>query len=208
MAMVEQLLHILEELNDEEFKKFMFCLSRVDTDPHIPSGKLDGASRIRVAELLEKRYPREALDLTNQVLHKIPRRDLIQGSWLQAGEAGNSSDDASCSEAVNSGAGAREPRAQEKQRLVSEQQLMTLARKMGKTWQQIGIELLGLKKHCLEQIEENNPGNATMRAFEMLLEWRKQARQGASASALHSLLCQDTVLQPEALECLLDAGST
>ncbi|KAG6923043.1 hypothetical protein G0U57_000093 [Chelydra serpentina] len=208
MEMGEQLLHILEELSEEEFKKFTFYLPNVGTTPHIRRGRLDGASRVQVAQLLVQTYPREALGVTSQVLRQIPRLDLVPGRQLQpGGETGNSGDDANHSEAANSGAGASELQAYERQSLVSEQQLMKLAGKMGRTWRQIGIEFLGLENHRLEQIEENNPGDTKQRAFNMLLEWRKQARQGATVIRLHSILSQDGVpLQPEALDCLRDTG--
>ncbi|KAM9114935.1 uncharacterized protein ACDP82_018417 [Pangshura tecta] len=208
MAMGEQLLRILEDLREKEFEKFKFYLPHEGTAPHIRRGKLDGASRIQVAELLMQTYPQEALDITNQVLHKIPRLDLVQGGQLQTGgETGHSGNDADRSEAANSSTGARKPQAHGKQSLVSEQQLMKLAGKMGKTWRQIGIEFLGLENHFLEQIEENNPGDTKLRAFNMLLEWRKRARQDATAIHLCSILSQDEVpLQPEALDCLRDTG--
>ncbi|XP_065432073.1 uncharacterized protein LOC101945728 [Chrysemys picta bellii] len=200
MAMGEQLLRILDDLTKEEFEKFKFYLPHGGTAPHIRRGKLDGASHIQVAALLMQTYPQEALDITNQVLRKIPRLDLVQGGQLQTGgETGNSGDDANHSEAVNSGARA------ERKILVSEQQLMKLAGKMGKTWRQIGIEFLGLENHCLEQIEENNPGDTKLRAFSMLLEWRKRAKQDATVIHLCTILSQDDVpLQPEALDCLRD----
>ncbi|CAM5116703.1 unnamed protein product [Natator depressus] len=208
MEMGEQVLHILEDLREEEFKKFNFYLLHGGTAPRIRRGKLDGASRIQVAELLMQTYPQEALDITNQVLCNIPRLDLVQGHQLQTGgDAGNSGDDANRSEAVNSSARASEPQAYERQSLVSEQQLMQLAGKMGKSWKQIGIEFLGLENHCLEQIEENNPGNTKLRAFSMFLEWRKRARQEATVICLLSILSQDGVpLQPEDLDCLRDTG--
>ncbi|TFK03536.1 arf-GAP with GTPase, ANK repeat and PH domain-containing protein 1 [Platysternon megacephalum] len=192
MAMGEQVLHILEDLREKEFEKFKFYLPHGGTAPHIRRGRLDGASPIQVAELLMQTYPQEALDITNQVLRKIPRLDLVQGGQLQTRrDAGNSGNDAN----------------HQKQNLVSEQQLMKLAGKMGKTWRQIGIEFLGLENHCLEQIEENNPGNTKLRAFNMLLEWRKRARQDATVIHLCSILSQDEVpLQPEALDCLRDTG--
>ncbi|XP_053868224.1 uncharacterized protein LOC128827986 [Malaclemys terrapin pileata] len=198
MAMGEQLLRILDDLSMKDFEKFKFYLPHGGTAPHIRRGKLDGASRIQVAELLMQTYPQEALDITNQVLRKIPRLDLVQGGQLQTGgETGNSGDDANHSEAANSRA--------ERQSLVSEQQLMKLAGKMGKTWRQIGIEFLGLENHCLEQIEENNPGDTKLRAFSMLLEWRKRAKQDATVIHLCTILSQDDVpLQPEALDCLRD----
>nr|XP_005291943.1 uncharacterized protein LOC101945728 isoform X2 [Chrysemys picta bellii] len=200
MAMGEQLLRILDDLTKEEFEKFKFYLPHGGTAPHIRRGKLDGASHIQVAALLMQTYPQEALDITNQVLRKIPRLDLVQSGQLQTGgETGNSGNDANHSEAANSSARA------ERQSLVSEQQLMKLAGKMGKTWRQIGIEFLGLENHCLEQIEENNPGNTKLRAFSMLLEWRKRAKQDATVIHLCTILSQDDVpLQPEALDCLRD----
>uniref|UniRef100_A0A674IZS6 Pyrin domain-containing protein n=1 Tax=Terrapene triunguis TaxID=2587831 RepID=A0A674IZS6_9SAUR len=134
--MGEQLLHILDDLSVKEFEKFKFYLPHGGTAPHIRRGKLDGASRIQVAELLMQTYPQEALDITNQVLRKIPRLDLVQGGQLQTGgETGN----------------------------------------------------------C---------------AFSMLLEWRKRAKQDATAIHLCTILSQDGVpLQPEALDCLRDTGS-
>ncbi|XP_050781591.1 uncharacterized protein LOC127035598 [Gopherus flavomarginatus] len=208
MAMREQLLRILDDLTKEELEKFKFYLPHGGTAPHIGRGKLDGATGTQVAELLMQTYPQEALDITHQVLHKIPRLDLVRGSQLKTGgQTGNSSNDENHSEAANSGVGAREPQAHGKQSLVSEQQLMKLAGKMGKTWRQIGIEFLGLENHFLEQIEENNPGNTKLRAFKMLLEWRKRAKQDATAVHLCSILSQNEVpLQPEALDCLQGTG--
>ncbi|XP_074835629.1 uncharacterized protein LOC142002970 [Carettochelys insculpta] len=207
MATGEQLLRVLQELKEEEFKAFKFFLHHAALAPLIPYGQLDGASCIRVAELLKQTYPREALEITGKVLHKIPRMDLVQSCWRQAGvDAGTSGSDAHCSEAVNSGAGAGETGAQENQSLVSEQQLMKLAGKMGRNWKQIGIEFLGLEDHCLDRIELDNPSNTKLQVFQMLMEWRKRAKQGASTRALYIILSQDGALQPDALSCLLNAG--
>ncbi|XP_067385821.1 FAS-associated death domain protein-like [Emydura macquarii macquarii] len=205
MATGEQLLHTLEELSEEEFRKLKFLLPNAGTAPHIPRGRLDGASRIQVTQLLEQRYPEEALDVMRQVLYKIPRQDLVQRDRLQtAGEAGNGGEGA-----VNAGTGAREPQAQERQTPpVSQKQLMMLAGKMGRAWRQIGIEFLGLENHCLEQIEENNPRDTKLQVFNMLLEWKNRARERATASRLYAILSQDGVpLPPEALDCLRDTGS-
>lgn len=78
-------------------------------------------------------------------------------------------------------------------RQVSDKELMTLAKNMGKNWKQIGIEFLGVKTTRLEQIEEENQNNTAMRAFYVLADWRNRERERATAAQLYVILNQEGV---------------
>ncbi|KAM6929368.1 uncharacterized protein PEZ65_008639 isoform 2-T3 [Lycodopsis pacificus] len=88
--------------------------------------------------------------------------------------------------------------------LVTEKQLMIVARTIGKSWREIGILALGVPSVKLEQIEEDNSGHV-LRVFAMLRSWRSSQREKATAAHLHSLLSQkDLALPPESIDSLLE----
>ncbi|XP_040008310.1 uncharacterized protein zgc:174906 [Xiphias gladius] len=88
--------------------------------------------------------------------------------------------------------------------LVTEKQLMTVARAIGRCWREIGRLALGIHSVKLEQIEEDHILHVE-RVFAMLRYWRIRQREKATAAHLHSLLSrEDWALPPERIDFLLD----
>ncbi|XP_034446116.1 uncharacterized protein zgc:174906 isoform X2 [Hippoglossus hippoglossus] len=88
--------------------------------------------------------------------------------------------------------------------LVTEKQLMTVARAIGRSWREIGRLALDIPSVKLEQIEEDKSQHVE-RVFAMLGHWRTCQREEATAAHLHSLLSQeDWALPPDRIDFLLD----
>ncbi|KAM6473696.1 FAS-associated death domain protein-like isoform 2-T2 [Liasis olivaceus] len=178
MEQRHRLLRILEELTMDELPKFAFYLPAT-----IPRGKRDTVSRVDLAEVILQYYPVEALDVTTEVLNKMPRKDLV--SMLQD---------------ERRGVGPWAP-----PKLVTQQQLMRLASKVGKNWKKIGILFLGMENSRLEQIEEENPKNVVMQVFRMLYDWKNREKDKATAGHLYNILNQEGVeLDPSAYAFLIE----
>ncbi|KAM9342459.1 cysteine sulfinic acid decarboxylase-like [Pholidichthys leucotaenia] len=91
--------------------------------------------------------------------------------------------------------------------LVTEQQLMSVARNIGKSWREIGRLALDIRSVKLEQIEEDHSTHVE-RVFAMLRYWRSCQREKATAAHLHSLLSRgDWALPPDCIQFLLDTNS-
>ncbi|XP_048859554.1 NACHT, LRR and PYD domains-containing protein 1 isoform X3 [Brienomyrus brachyistius] len=73
---------------------------------------------------------------------------------------------------------------------ITDQQLMMVARKMGKEWQQVAILHLDLKLQDLEKLPDED---LTMRKFKMLDLWRRKVKGGASAPLLYEALNKEDV---------------
>ncbi|XP_005732590.1 uncharacterized protein LOC102212058 [Pundamilia nyererei] len=87
--------------------------------------------------------------------------------------------------------------------MVSEKQLMSVARTIGKSWRAIGREALEISSVKLEQIEEDHNLHVE-RVFAMLRHWRNSQREKATPTQLHSLLSQgEWMLPPESIDFLL-----
>ncbi|MED6252927.1 hypothetical protein ATANTOWER_019449 [Ataeniobius toweri] len=87
---------------------------------------------------------------------------------------------------------------------VTEMQLMTVARGLGRSWRQIGIQALDIPSVRIEHIEEEKT-NHVDRVFAMLRYWRNQKREEATAACLHSLLSQkDLEVPSESIDFLLE----
>lgn len=86
-------------------------------------------------------------------------------------------------------------------RLLTERDLLLVAQKLGSEWQEVGIACLGLPQSRLEQISEERPQRAVLRAFEMLREWRRRHQGGATAPRLLDCL-RGAPVDPEVLELL------
>lgn len=86
-------------------------------------------------------------------------------------------------------------------RLLTERDLLLVAQKLGSEWQEVGIACLGLPQSRLEQIGEERPQRAVLRAFEMLREWRRRQQGGATAPRLLDCL-RGAPVDPEVLELL------
>ncbi|XP_022605197.1 zinc-binding protein A33-like isoform X2 [Seriola dumerili] len=71
----EELLNILLDLSEDQFKLFKFHLR----DNGIPRANLEKADRLDTVELMINKYPdRGALELTLMILKKISRNDLVE----------------------------------------------------------------------------------------------------------------------------------
>ncbi|XP_007421384.1 FAS-associated death domain protein-like [Python bivittatus] len=192
MEQRHRLLRILEELTMDELPKFAFYLPAT-----IPRGKRDTVSRVDLAEVILQYYPVEALDVTAEVLNKMPRRDLV--SMLQGERSGVGPWGERTEEEREVAAAAAPPK------LVTQQQLMRLASKVGKNWKMIGILFLGMENSRLEQIEEENPKNIVMQVFRMLYDWKNREKDKATAGHLYNLLNQEGVeLDPSTYAFLIE----
>ncbi|KAJ8258234.1 hypothetical protein GJAV_G00194640 [Gymnothorax javanicus] len=90
-------------------------------------------------------------------------------------------------------------------RMVTEKQMMLVARVLGRDWKQLGRVVLQVPSVKLEQIEEENPGNHTERVFAMLRTWRSRERHNATAARLHELLSADECgPPPNSIDFLLE----
>ncbi|KAM7404766.1 hypothetical protein PAMP_012081 [Pampus punctatissimus] len=88
--------------------------------------------------------------------------------------------------------------------IVTEKQLMTVARAIGRSWREIGRQALDIHSVKLEQIEEDNSLH-TERVFAMLRYWSNRQRENATPTHLHSLLSHgDCALPPESIDFLLE----
>uniref|UniRef100_A0A3B4UPM1 Zgc:174906 n=1 Tax=Seriola dumerili TaxID=41447 RepID=A0A3B4UPM1_SERDU len=89
-------------------------------------------------------------------------------------------------------------------RLVTEKQLMMVARAIGRCWREIGRLALDIPAVKLEQIEEDHSIHVE-RVFAMLRYWSICRREKATAAVLHSLLSQgDWALPAESIDLLLE----
>ncbi|XP_060108721.1 uncharacterized protein LOC132581485 [Heteronotia binoei] len=217
--MVRQtLLRLLEELTDEELRTFVFLAQGLPHQPcRIPRGKLENVSRVQLAELLLKYYPGVELNVAAQVLEGVPRRDLLKkynlrgqeetpraeaapaaGTHLQEQQLHVSENSREATPSINSLAETAPVQGR-----ISEKDLMKLAKNLGRNWRAIGIEYLEVPVSRLEQIEEENPGNAVMRNFYMLKVWKNCEGERATPDRLYHILSQEGVsLDPDAIKFL------
>lgn len=87
-------------------------------------------------------------------------------------------------------------------KLVTEKQLMTLARAVGRSWREIAILALDISSVKLEQIVADNPLHVDQ-VFAMLRYWRNCKGEEATAAHLYSLLSRpDLALPPESFAFL------
>ncbi|GCC41539.1 hypothetical protein chiPu_0025937, partial [Chiloscyllium punctatum] len=71
------LLEVLDELSENDFKRFRFHLENSAEFKPIARGRLEGKSRQEMASLLQHNYGKQARDISRKVLLQIPRRDLV-----------------------------------------------------------------------------------------------------------------------------------
>ncbi|XP_073351673.1 NLR family CARD domain-containing protein 3-like [Pagrus major] len=79
--MDKDLLSILDDLTDEEFKRFKWYLQRDNLKNYksIKVSKLENADRLTTVDLMVNNYELHgAVEVTKQVLQEIPRNDLLQ----------------------------------------------------------------------------------------------------------------------------------
>uniref|UniRef100_A0A8C3BS95 Death domain-containing protein n=1 Tax=Cairina moschata TaxID=8855 RepID=A0A8C3BS95_CAIMO len=173
----EALLGLQRALTEDEFEAFKFLLGG-----QLPLSRLHPATRPELCALLLQHFPGRALPVAAAVLRQLGRRDLLRQYRLPE-------EDEAPSEA------GRPPR------LLTERDLLLVAQKLGSEWQEVGIACLGLPQSRLEQISEERPQRAVLRAFEMLREWRRRHQGGATAPRLLDCL-RGAPVDPEVLELL------
>ncbi|KAK9407359.1 hypothetical protein NXF25_006133 [Crotalus adamanteus] len=179
----QRLLGILEELSDEELKTFVFLLPDA-----IPGGKRDTDSRVDLAKLILRYYPERISDVLVDVLNRIPRKDLVLRLQGEPKGRGPRCDRTEEETEVAAAAAAAAP-----SKLVSQEQLMKLAKKMGKNWKEIGILFLGMEISRLEQFEGEHSKNIVMQIFSMLWHWRNREKDKATTHHLYNILNQEGV---------------
>ncbi|NXE99711.1 CRADD protein, partial [Menura novaehollandiae] len=198
------LLEVHQALPEEQFQSLKFLL-----EERVPAGLLLPASRPELCRMLLQRFPGNSLHVTAGILRQLGRLDLIQRFQLPLeeqtlGEAprepnGNPSDARG-----DAAPGCRPggiPAPSTNPRRLMEKDLMQIAQRLGREWQEVGILCLGLERSRLEQIQEENPSNPILWNFEMLREWRRREKHEATASRLQSCL-EPARLDPGILDLL------
>lgn len=195
----ETLLALQQELSEEQFQSFKYLLGE-----RLPLGALGPATRPELCGLLLQRFPGRALRVAADLLRQIHRRDLLRLYQLPGAEE----DEENSMEEGEVEAGRRPVAlpaapspAPAPPRRLTEKELLRIAQKLGKEWQEVGIGCLGLERSRLEQIGEDNPGSVVMRSFEMLREWRRREKGEATASRLLACL-EPAGLDPEVFDLL------
>uniref|UniRef100_A0A667WU39 Pyrin domain-containing protein n=1 Tax=Myripristis murdjan TaxID=586833 RepID=A0A667WU39_9TELE len=77
----EQLLYILEDLTEEDLKKFKWFLNQPDIledFPAIPKSRLEKADRLDTVEEMVRIYGSDSVEVTKRVLIQMNRSDLVQ----------------------------------------------------------------------------------------------------------------------------------
>ncbi|XP_065510439.1 tumor necrosis factor receptor type 1-associated DEATH domain protein-like [Caloenas nicobarica] len=183
----ELLLSLVRELSEEQFQSIKFLL-----EEQLPRGELLPATRPDLCRLLLQRFPGQALAILNDLLPKISRHDLVRPRGLPGtereppGEEGDARGHPISPPSMSSPA-AHPPPAAHPRRL-TEKDLMQIAQKLGKEWQEVGIVCLGLERSRLDQIREDYPRSVVLQSFEMLLEWQRREKQEATAPRLRACL--------------------
>ncbi|XP_069087040.1 FAS-associated death domain protein-like isoform X2 [Pleurodeles waltl] len=185
MADRELLLCFLNKLSKNQYHSLLFHLTDQSRNPHLSRLETDDISPTELVQKLEETYTNEALRIIADIMKRINRMDLYEELRVKLGD--------SCTELCG------------RDKLVTDQQLMRLARCLGKSWKQIGIEVLGIENIKLEQIEEDNQNNLVMKAFYMLKAWKNKEKTKATPDHLCQLLSSDGVpLELEAYDFLND----
>ncbi|XP_026152524.1 NACHT, LRR and PYD domains-containing protein 3-like [Mastacembelus armatus] len=81
MAVKELLLNTLEELGDEEFRKFKWCLQQPDIlegSSAIPKSHLDKADRQETVDKMVQNHNQGSVEVMKTMLKKINRNDLVE----------------------------------------------------------------------------------------------------------------------------------
>ncbi|NWS88267.1 CRADD protein, partial [Toxostoma redivivum] len=195
------LLEVHLALPEDQFQSLKFLL-----EGQIPAGVLLPASRPELCRILLQRFPGNSLHVVAGILRQLGRLDLIQRfqlpleeqipektPWEPNGDTPNVRGD------PTSGCPGGIPPVNP--RRLTEKDLMQVAQRLGKEWQEVGILHLGLERSRLEQIQEENPGNPVLWNFEMLREWQRRERQDATVSQLRSCL-EHARLDPGILDFL------
>lgn len=215
----ELLLSLQRELSEEQFQSLKFLL-----EEQLPRGELLPASRPELCRLLLQRFPGRALAVLADLLPRISRHDLV---WLHGlrgaeqeppggkGDAGGRPDSPPAAAPPAASPPATSPPATSppatappatappaaRPRRLTEQDLMQIAQKLGKEWQEVGIACLGLGSSRLDQIREEHPRSAVLQSFAMLLDWQRREKAAATAPRLRACLAPAS-LAPEVFDLL------
>ncbi|XP_040395563.1 uncharacterized protein LOC121061180 isoform X2 [Cygnus olor] len=214
----ETLLGLQRALAEDEFEAFKFLLGG-----QLPLSRLRPATRPELCALLLQHFPGRALLVAAAVLRQLGRHDLLRQYQLPEedeapgglGEAGGGAQGAAGAQGAGGARGAGDARGAagapdaggvqdaggRPPRLLTEQDLLLVAQRLGSEWQEVGIACLGLPQSRLEQIGEERPQRAVLRTFEMLREWRRRQQGGATAPRLRDCL-RGAPVDPEVLELL------
>ncbi|NWW80001.1 CRADD protein, partial [Climacteris rufus] len=200
------LLEVHQALPEEQFQSLKFLL-----EGRIPAGLLLPASRPELCRILLQRFPGNSLRVTAGLLWQLGRLDLIQRFQLPLEEQIPQGTPQEPNRDPAEGRGEGDPTLgcrpgaipapPTNSRRLAEKDLMQVAQRLGKEWQEVGILHLGLERSRLEQIQEENPGNPILWNFEMLREWRRRERHEATVSRLQSCL-EPARLDPGILDFL------
>ncbi|XP_058677922.1 uncharacterized protein LOC131569690 [Ammospiza caudacuta] len=198
------LLEVHQALSEEQFQNLKYLLGS-----KIPAGLVLQASRPELCLILLQRFPGNSLREIARILGQIGRSDLIQRFQLPLEEQIPEENPREPNRDTPNGT--RDPTSEQhpggipappvNPRRLTEKDLMRVAKRLGKEWQEVGILHLGLEQSRLDQIQEENPNNSTMRSFEMLRDWQRRQREEATASQLLACL-EDAHLDPEILNFL------
>ncbi|KAJ7428725.1 hypothetical protein WISP_00904 [Willisornis vidua] len=207
------LLSVVQELPEEQFQALKFLLE----GQLLPGGILPGASRPELCRLLLQRCPRRALPVLGANLRQLGRHDLCQRFQLPLeepiptgvpnGAAPSATGNQQCPQTPGmpkdpgGSAPGDAPNPGGNARLLTEKDLLQIAQRLGKEWQQVGILCLGLEQSRLEQIQEENPGQPVLWSFQMLREWQRRQRQRGTAAQLRCQL-EPLPLDPGILQLL------
>lgn len=189
----ELLLSLQWELSEEQFQSLKFLLKG-----RLPWGQLLPATRPELCCLLLQHFPGQALAVLNDLLPKISRHDLVRPHGLPGaeqeppGEKGDAGGHPVSLPSTSSSPAVHPPPAARPRRL-TEKDLVQIARKLGKEWQEVGIVCLGLERSRLDQIREDHPHSVVLQSFEMLLDWQRREKQNATAPRLRACLAAASV---------------
>lgn len=185
------LLEVHQALTDGQIGELKFLLEK-----RVPAGLLQSASRPELCRILLQRFPGNSLQVTARILQQLGRCDLIQHFQLPLEEQipeetpwePNGDTPKVRGDPTSGCHPARIPAPPVNPRRLTERDLMQVAQRLGKNWQEVGIMCLELEQSRLEQIQEENPSNPIMWNFEMLREWWRRKRHEATAFRLRSCL--------------------
>uniref|UniRef100_A0A8C9XEM9 Pyrin domain-containing protein n=1 Tax=Sander lucioperca TaxID=283035 RepID=A0A8C9XEM9_SANLU len=92
MSDKEGLLKTLDDLADEEFKKFKLFLQQPEilgTSQAIPKNQLENADRLDTVDKIIQTFSHQSVEVVKEVLKKINRNDLVEKlSSINTGEQG------------------------------------------------------------------------------------------------------------------------
>ncbi|XP_038020339.1 death domain-containing protein CRADD-like [Motacilla alba alba] len=198
------LLEVCQALPEDQLQNLKFLLGE-----QIPEGPLLPASRPDLCRILLQHFPGNSLRVIAGILRHLGRHDLIQrfqlplDEQIPEGNPGTPNGDnpgvGGDSASGNHAGGIPAPPVSS--RRLTEKELMKVAQKLGKEWQQVGIMYLELEQTRLEQIQEENPGKHVLWSFEMLREWHRRERDNATVSNLLACIEQAPV-DPSILDYL------